>query len=101
MFGFSSISETPFAALPRQDPNVTVIVTGVSASAVVGDVITEIQYPVPVTGVYATGIVGAVNVWGPIIIVQPGNWVPVNDSQVGAWTPVNTTQSPNWGDVVT
>ena len=94
MFGFSSFAESPFASLAVQGTDV--VVTGVSATAVVGDVTVTISVAIPVTGVYATTYLGIVNVWGIIIPIQNPDWAPVDDSQGGSWTPVSTLQTPNW-----
>jgi hypothetical protein len=96
MFGFSSFAETPFASLAVRSTDVVVTVTGVSATALVGNVTVSIPVTVPVTGVYATTYLGIVNVWGIIIPIQNPNWVPVDDTQSGGWTPVSTLQTSNW-----
>ena len=99
--------------------DVTVDLTGVSATANVGQVV----IPVPVSGFQLTGSVGtaivAVNaiadlvgvqavgivsgntlIWSQIDDNQNPNWTGVNDSQTPGWSDIIDTQSPNWTDIL-
>jgi len=40
-----------------------------------------------VTGLFARGFVGQVNVWGQIDDNQVANWQNINNSQVSEWIP--------------
>jgi hypothetical protein len=99
MFGFYSFAEAPFASLLSQSQSVTVEVTGVSATALVGSV--TAYSPINVTSVQAIGELGNVNVWGIIAPITDPNWVNVNASGGSIWYPVNSAQTPNWIDVGT
>jgi hypothetical protein len=56
---------------------------------------------VSVTGVFATGEIGQVNVWGQINDAQTANWQNINDAQVSGWTAVSDTQTASWQQIVT
>ena len=88
----------------------TIPVTGLQGNAELGNVATSANADVSVTGLAATGIIGAVNVWGEVDDDQTPDWQAIDDSQTpiwGAppstqspsWTSIDDSQSPSWGDV--
>lgn len=54
-----------------------------------------------VTGVFATGEIGQVNVWGQIDDSQSANWQNVNNAQTPAWVVVSNTQTAGWQQIAT
>ena len=54
---------------------------------------------IAVTGVYGTGHVNQLLVWGIIDDDQDPNWTGVSDSQDPSWTGVSDSQDPNWKDI--
>jgi hypothetical protein len=54
-----------------------------------------------VTGVFAAGEIGQVNVWGQVDDSQSANWQGINDAQVSGWGAVNDTQSAGWQQIGT
>jgi hypothetical protein len=54
---------------------------------------------IQVTGVFATGEVGSVNIWLPIDDSQTPNWNAISDSQTPNWNAISDSQTPNWNDI--
>jgi hypothetical protein len=75
-------------------------VTGIYATGAVGDVITVLETAVAITGVFATGYVTPVNVWGLVNDAQFANWQDIADTQTPAWAAINDTQTSVWADVL-
>jgi hypothetical protein len=72
--GTNSTNNSTFGWLFEASPNVTVGVTGVSATGAVGtaEAITAVDIVVNVTGVSATGAVGSVSVSGGAVVSVTG-----------------------------
>ena len=51
------------------------------------------------SGVFGTGHISQLLVWGPIIPGQNPNWTGINDSQSPSWTAVSDSQTPEWEEV--
>jgi hypothetical protein len=60
-----------------------------------------VDVTVLVTGVFATGEIGQVNVWGQIDDSQSANWQNVNNAQTPAWVVVSNTQTAGWQQIAT
>jgi hypothetical protein len=77
-------------------------VTGVAATAFVGDgtpvVVIGSAVVVP-TGIAASGIVGTVNVWGPILPDQTPSYQAVSTSQNPSWTEIAPNQNAGYDDI--
>jgi hypothetical protein len=113
MFGITAFAEAPFASLLI---NVTVTVTGVSASGNVGSVSPggspsetgDVAYgyagnvgkviTVSLTGVSAVGSTGSVNkiYWTTIIDTQDANWQNINNPETANWALADTAESAFW-----
>ena len=100
MFGSSAFAETPFSALSA---DVSIAITGVVASGVLGSITTTVIVAVTITGVLATGTLGqeavtqTVNITGVSATGSVGTvrpllfWGLVNTSQTSSWTNINTS----------
>ena len=51
------------------------------------------------TGVFTTGNLGNLLVWGEVVPGQTPNWSNVSDTQTPNWSSVSDTQTPNWEEV--
>jgi hypothetical protein len=71
-------------------------VTGVSATCAVSSVVAGSSAVVTVTGVFATGRVAGVLVWGPISPSQTPGYAAVAPSQNPGYSPVTPGQTPGW-----
>ena len=54
---------------------------------------------ITITGIYGTGHVNQLLVWGIIDDEQDPNWTGVSDSQDPSWSAVSDSQDPNWTDI--
>ena len=101
MFGCSTFAEAPFGALASTD--VSISITGVTASGVLGSITTTVIVAVTITGVLATGTLGqeavtqTVNITGVSATGSVGTvrpllfWGLVNTAQTPSWTNINTS----------
>lgn len=77
-------------------------VTSVSATGELGDVTVESgAVTVLLTSVTASAVLGSVLVWGPVPIGPTGNWVDVPAGPGGGWSQVPTGPTGNWSPVTT
>jgi hypothetical protein len=65
----------------------------------VGSVVVVADSNVSVTGLNATGEVGAVFVWSEIDPNQNPNWTGVSPSQSPSWSEETPSQVPGWTDI--
>ena len=118
--GFDAIAALPFAT-SGPDTDVIVSTTGNALTITIGSVgiigvniigitsdaltsglgtLTATGHSnIAVTGVYGTGHVNQLLVWGIIDDDQDPNWTGVSDSQDPSWTGVSDSQDPNWKDI--
>ena len=54
---------------------------------------------VSITGVSATGEIGAVNIWMEIDPSQTPGWSGISVSQSPGWTETTVSQSPGWTEI--
>jgi hypothetical protein len=54
---------------------------------------------IAITGVYGTGAVSTLTVWGEIQPGQTPDWTGVTDSQSPSWSEVSDSQTPDWKEV--
>jgi len=54
---------------------------------------------VALTGVYGTGAITSVLVWGVIVPGQDPEWAVISDSQSPSWGDVDEAQDPEWTDI--
>jgi hypothetical protein len=78
-----------------------VYLTGLSATASSGSVLVTGDADVIPVGVFATGYVTPVNVWGIIDDNQGAVWTEVPDSQTDTWSVVDDSNSATWNQIVT
>jgi len=77
----------------------TVSVTGLSCSGIVGSVSTTADANVSLTGVSASGEVGSVLVWGTIVPNQNPSYTPIAPTQTPSWGEETPAQTPNWTNI--
>lgn len=93
--------------------DVTVDLTGVSASGDVGSLTASAVYEQAISGVSASGDVQSVSVGERLVAITGcpamGNvgsigaiyWSLINDSQTPNWTSITNTENPNWVEIAT
>jgi len=79
-------------------PDARVDVTGVVGTTGLGSVAATGITRVLVSGLSAQALLGTVTlpIWSPVDDAQGGAWTPVSDTQTPNWQTINDTQTPNW-----
>tara|TARA_Y100000114_G_C11722742_1_gene309351 strand:+ start:121 stop:423 length:303 start_codon:yes stop_codon:yes gene_type:complete len=98
MFGNSSYSEAPYSA-EGIDPNAEIVLTGASATGVVGTVSFILDQNLSPAGVSATGIINDVLVPVDISVFVTSL---IGSSEITSslvWGEIDQDQTPNWTEI--
>jgi len=77
-----------------------VAVTGVAGTTTLGTVTILTSFG-EVTGVFATGYVGQVLVWGDTIDDQTPGWSEIDSSETDDWSEIDDSETDDWVEIVT
>jgi hypothetical protein len=72
---------------------------GLSATGYSNDVGIKTYVNLLVNGLFASGEVGSVFIWGLVYTNQTPDWMSISDTNTPSWSSINDANIPNWTEI--
>jgi hypothetical protein len=79
--------------------NNIISVTQSAMTSALGSLTVTTHVSIALTGVYGTGAISQILVWGDVVPGQDPEWGVIDDSQSPSWGAIDDSQTPDWQEV--